>query len=115
MIPVDGWKDLYADLVALIHDSGLRPERFTLGTLRFFPTVQRLANEPESEVFSMVTAHGDPDDRRRVPEHVREAMYCFVMREIKQAFRDFPIGICKETEAMRARIGVDHDLCNCTL
>lgn len=115
MVPVGGWRGAYGNLVREMHFAGLRPERFTLGTLRFFPSVQPNALDGESRVFDVVTDHGDPDRRLRVPADLRVKMYRVVRSEIHDVFGDVPVGLCKETVAVRAAVGVEHTLCNCTI
>lgn len=97
-----------------MHAAGLRPERFTLGTLRFFPSVRPNAFDPGSEVFEVVTDHDDADGRLRVPADLRAAMYQAVRAAIHDVFGDVPVGLCKETVAVREAVGVTHTRCNCT-
>lgn len=115
MVPVGGWKAAYANLIHEMYFAGLRPERFTLGTLRFFPSVQPNAFDGESRVFEVVADHGDPDNRLRVSEDLRAEMYRAVRAEIRDVFGDVPVGLCKETVTVRAAVGVDHTMCNCTV
>jgi spore photoproduct lyase len=115
MVPIREWDGAYRDLVYEMAEAGLRPERFTLGTLRFFPSVQPNAFEPKSAVFYAVTDHDDPDDRLRVPEDLRVRMYRVVRTAICDVFGEVPVGLCKETVAVRKAVDVTHNRCNCTL
>lgn len=112
IIPIQGWRDSYASLVEEI--ANVQPETITIGSLRFFPTLQNHA--PESDVFSFAIDEMDPDGRMRIPFEQRLEMYQHIISLLKSAMPLARIGLCKETEKMHKALGFpgEGQTCNCT-
>lgn len=119
MIPIANWHDQYAQLVEMIADAGVFVERLTLGTLRFYPATKAFAGfwGRDTSVFDYGSCVDGSDNRRRVPHALRMEMYCRTIELLWDAFPNVPVGLCKETVALRDELGFgDRDSqCNCTL
>jgi spore photoproduct lyase len=109
LIPVPGWETAYGEIIAAVNELG--PAVVTIGSLRFFRTL--INHAPPTDAFDYGTDHGDPDNRLRVPQDVREGMYRFCLDRIKC----LRIGLCKETVPMHRRLGLlgGDQSCNCTI
>jgi spore photoproduct lyase len=110
MIPIEGWKDHYGDIIDGIN--GIEPSVVTLGSLRYFKNL--LAHAPkESDVFKYGHDHHDPDGRLRVREELRIEMYRFCLDRLTC----LRVGLCKETEKMHHTLGLPgtNQSCNCTI
>ncbi|WP_309491851.1 SPL family radical SAM protein [Candidatus Hecatella orcuttiae] len=106
MIPVEGWREAYTELADRI--SRLRPERVTLGSLRFFPIVPAHSRRDKS-VFSY-GGERSGDGRIRVPRDTRMEMYRLMVERLE----DVPVGLCKETVDVVKALGLPNK-CNCVL
>jgi len=117
MIPVPRWRDAYGGLAEEIVRARLRPERITLGVLRFFPAVAAVARRrgrPGQEVFSFATSRS-PEGRLRPEPSLRVEMYGFVLRRLHEVLPRLETGLCKEEKAVREAVGIEDAKCNCTL
>lgn len=118
LIPTPDWSVSYSRLIGWVSDAEVKPERWTLGSLRFFTSARILADE---ELETMVKTQGDPDRRYRVDVEQRIRMYRDVINFIRAWFPEPVIGLCKETEGVWKVIQglysnqVLSDQCNCTL
>jgi len=116
MLPVAGWQELYRRLADRV--AALKPERVTLGTLRFFPTVPQYFPEEDREVFRWGTDRRGVDGRYRLPRDLRLAMYLAVGRRLRRGGVKI-IGLCKEEEIIWRELGrlapglFRRDGCNC--
>jgi len=111
MIPLSGWSDSYLRLVDLIYRK-TRPERVTLGTLRFFPSLPHFSRNGR-EVYSFATSRDGPDGRLRLPLETRVEMYDTAMKGLPH----LTVALCKETEEAWRLTSLDSRrcLCNCAL
>lgn len=112
MLPVPNWEQLYYDLARQV--SKLNPERVTLGSLRFFPSVP--PHFKNREVFKWGTERDGTDGRYRLDFDLRRAMYQLVGNALHDHGVN-TIGICKETEPMWKQVPriFDRSGCNCLL
>jgi len=108
MIPIDGWQVMYEHAVDEI--SILKPERVTLGALRYFPVAKVFARKlgRDVSVFDYAVERC-VDGRRRVPKLLRIEMYRTALKRLK-----VPTGVCKETKDVVRLLGL-YQICNCTL
>jgi len=108
IIPVEGWKDFYANLVDMINE--IQPETVTLGSLRFFPTLRNHA--PNSDIFNYGIDEADPDGRMRIPFELRLEIYQHLISRLCNT----RIGLCKETEKVHKVLGLPglKQNCNCS-
>jgi len=119
MIPVEGWKEKYTELMRLIGDLEIKPERITVGSLRYFPTVRtavKSSDRPGKDVFDYGREWTKVDGRLRVDFNTRIEMYRLVLGYIKFYLDKIGFGICKETEKAWEEIGegIPRGVCNCT-
>lgn len=116
IIPVAGWRDTYEELVERLLD--VRPERVTLGTLRYFPNVKSFARKlgRDISVFDYATERSVEDGRFRVHLDERLRVYSTLIERIAGRV---PVGLCKETkrcwDAVAEKYGLAENVCNCTL
>jgi spore photoproduct lyase len=111
MMPTDGWRQDYRVLAEAILER-TRPERVTLGTMRYFPSLPHFSSNGRA-AYAYAT-HLEPiDGRLRVPLNVRVSMY----RALAAELRGIPVALCKETEEAWSLSGLNHQpcVCNCTL
>jgi len=110
MVPVEGWKDDYKQLVEAIFDR-FRPERITLGTLR---GLQSTINHSEDK--SWVKYLGDASGwGKKIEMGLRTEMYSYIIGLLEDEHDFHDIAICKETVEMLERLGFDYVKmrCNC--
>jgi len=110
MVPVEGWKEEYKQLVDAIFER-LRPSRITLGTLRGLQST--INHSPDK---SWVRYLGDPSGwGKKIEMGLRTEMYSYIigLLEDEHDFHDY--GICKETIEMLEKLGIDYTKmrCNC--
>lgn len=108
LVPVKNWAEEYSDLVKLIADMEVKPERVTLGSLRFKPfTAAMVKNSGEEgqELIGYLESEVDVG-RYRVSKTNREMMYLFMARELKQRIPLAEVALCKETEEFRQKLGL---------
>jgi len=103
MLPCSNWREAYLPTVKRIAE--IQPERVTLGSLRYFPSLPRY----HPDFPSMPVKRDGPDGRYRLPYSLRIEMYEFVREHL-----NMPFGLCKETDALHAAVKPD-PRCNCTL
>ncbi len=111
MVPVEGWREHYRELVEEIFRR-FEPDRITLGTLRGLSTTIRCARDT-----SWVKYLDEKSNWGLKPRfEVRLEMYRFVIDLLEEkGFRDY--GLCKETVGMWEALGLDYRgiKCNCLL
>jgi len=123
LIPIPRWQWEYEDFIRVLAALGCRPERITLGSLRYKVGVRRKAAQgrrPGFEVFDFATERTEADGRFRVPAKLRVEMYTKVIEWIDQYLRPInpglEVGLCKETVEVREALGFGPEslMCNCT-
>jgi len=118
MLPINGWQDNYIRLLRYIKRKGADPERFTIGSLRYFNGVKKFSNywDRGDDVWKFASVKDGSDGRYRLSPQIRMQMYSFIAEKIRAMFPDAGVGICKETSSMRKSLGfTDEDtVCNCT-
>lgn len=119
MIPVPNWTEQYARLVEMIVAARVTVDRFTIGSLRFFPATKAFARfwGRDTSVFDYGSGVDGSDKRRRISHTLRVDMYCHMLELLWDAFPNVPVGLCKETLALREEMGFSEQdsQCNCTL
>jgi len=113
VIPVPGWEEAYGRLMTDIL-AACPPERFTFGSLRFFPNVRTYAAKAgrETEVFAYATERTPADGRRRLPLPQRLRIYRHLAALVPEGIS---WGLCKETDECHRAMGITDVVCNCTL
>jgi len=107
MIPVEDWRVMYEHVVDEINI--LKPERVTLGALRYFPVARIFAGKlgRDISVFDYAVERS-VDGRRRVPKLLRLEMYRTALKRLKM-----PAAVCKETRDVVELLRLNQR-CNCT-
>jgi spore photoproduct lyase len=122
IIPTEGWQSHYTAFLEEMAKSKLRPDRITLGSYRVLKrstNIQKILGEefviPLEELEDR--DKGQKQARLRIPLERRIEAYSFLIEKIKKMFPSVEIGLCKENEELRRKMGFsDKDmLCNCTL
>jgi spore photoproduct lyase len=127
VVPCEGWKAGYAETIKRIFVQ-VEPERITIGTLRFekgfydqrhslFKTGPELAGYLD-EMVPMFSPRTVPGKNRPVvgkysfSEDKRAEIFGFVINEIRK-YSSCKIALCKESEALWRRLGLNADKCDC--
>ena len=105
MIPIKNWMELYEDLAKEINN--LKPERITLGSLRFYPVVKAYCRDKSVFNFDFEKS---VDGRWRLKKDLRLKMYRFMLEKLKIK----PVSLCKETVDVVKILGLPQK-CNCVL
>jgi len=107
IVPIEGWKNHYAELVAMMADIPF--SRITLGTLRGLQRTVNFARKlgkdmSWTEYFSTTTKWG-----KKLSNESRLEIYGYLMDLLKPK----PAAVCKETDEMVEQLGIKELRCNC--
>jgi DNA repair photolyase len=107
MLPVANWQDEYAELIDHAY-SLFRPHQWTLGSLRFFPTLPMWTAKVgrSTQVYNFGVEASPEDRRRRLKTPLRLAMYRHAIGLIRWHDVDVPIRLCKETVGMHQALNM---------
>ncbi len=107
MFPLPAWKTEYQKLVELVF-SHFTPDQFTLGSLRYFPTVPAWAGKlgRSTEVYNYGRERSPEDGRYRINRSARQELYEWAIKVISAHGLGLPIRLCKETEAMHRMLNL---------
>jgi DNA repair photolyase len=121
IIPVKTWEKIYSEFLERMAELNFRPERFTLGLYRVLKRCGHIDKILDTEFAVPLDQLQDADEcniqaRLRIPLELRVEVYSFLIERIQDIFPESRIGVCKETNELRNRIGfTDNDTnCNCT-
>ena len=116
LIPVDDWREQYAELVEQIFNAA-RPSRITIGGICSYPTAARLTTARGANCIGRAGAALGrcADGRWRYPAALRAEMYDFLIAQIKHHDPEMDIGLCLEERHVWRQVGLDdhHVRCNC--
>jgi spore photoproduct lyase len=103
MVPILGWETYYKKLVDDIF-STLTPERITIGSLRGLESTIRFCQDRSwvSYLSKDKTGWG-----RKIPDDQRQLMYSTLIDYLKTRYDYSRIGLCKETEVMWKKLGMN--------
>lgn len=107
IIEIKDYKEEYKPVINVINEF-VKPERVTLGSLRFFKNLQ---NYSDSDVFSKAMDNADEDKRMRVELKKRSEIYQYFLENLKIE----EIALCKETLSCHRHLFIKMNRCNCTL
>ncbi|HUT34031.1 MAG TPA: hypothetical protein VNE39_11150 [Planctomycetota bacterium] len=118
MLPVDGWRRHYAELVEAIF-AATSPQRITLGGICSYATALRLtagALGSDNVIARHIEREPSPDGRRRFPRGLRAELYRHVIAEVRRRAPRLPVGLCLEEPEVWHACGLDpsRPTCNCT-
>jgi spore photoproduct lyase len=107
IVPVEGWKEHYAELVRMMDEVPF--SRVTLGTLRGLQRTivfaRRLGKDTSwTDYFGTMTKWG-----KKLSDELRFEIYAFMIDLLKPKTD----AVCKETDEMIARLGLKDLGCNC--
>ncbi len=107
--PLDNYREEYRPIVAVLNEF-LKPERITLGSLRYFKNLPNFAKN--KEVFKYGVDQNDGDNRLRLPLEKRTEIYKWFLDNLQCA----DIALCKETLKCYKVLNLKTNLkCNCML
>jgi spore photoproduct lyase len=127
IVPFEGWRRAYSETIKLIF-SKIRPDRVTLGTLRFeegfynmrstiFTTGPDLRSYLKNmqPMFSAKKIRGSKrpkSGKYSFSEKIRIEIFGFVIDEIKK-YSDCKIALCKESAAVWKKLNMPLSRCSC--
>jgi len=121
IVPFNGWKNAYANTIKRIFEV-VRPERMTLGTLRFEIPFYNMRNSiftaPDlPALVGSMKPMFDKDDKGKIgkysfPENQRVDIFRFAIDEIRK-YSDCDIALCKESADVWNKVGLDLSRCRC--
>lgn len=110
MVPIDGWKESYFQLINSIFEN-LIPDRITLGSLRGLQsTINGCSDKSWVKYLSESSNWG-----RKIEFQTRFKMYSTVIEHLKSKHNYNNVALCKETIAMWNSLKTDYKQikCNC--
>lgn len=121
IIPISGWEAIYGDFLTDLL-SRVRLQRITLGSICSYPQAMRLTEQklgPENSISSQLDRRQSrmSDGRARFPQELREEVYRYLLRTIRQRDADVEIGLCLEEPFMFDSLDMSDSMgrCNCVL
>ncbi len=109
IIEINNYKEEYENVINVLNEF-LKPERVTLGSLRYFKDLPDFS--VDKDVFNHCVDHKDGDGRLRLPLEKRVEIYKWFIDNLK--CKD--ISLCKETVGCHQELGLSTKLkCNCTI
>jgi len=110
MVPIDGWKESYLQLVDLIFEN-LNPERITLGSLRGLQsTINGCSDKSWVKYLTESSNWG-----KKIDFQTRFNMYSEVIEYLKSKYNCEKVALCKETIEMWNSLKMNYKQirCNC--
>jgi len=110
MVPIDGWKESYLQLVDLIFEN-LNPERITLGSLRGLQsTINGCSDKSWVKYLTESSNWG-----KKIDFQTRFNMYSEVIEYLKSKYNCEKVALCKETIEMWNSLKMNYRQirCNC--
>jgi len=108
IIEIVDFKTEYQPVINVINEF-VKPERVTLGSLRFFKNLQNYSED--KELFTKATDNNDQDKRMRIEFNKRVEMYKYFFENLKIE----EIALCKETLSCYRYLFIKMNRCNCTI
>lgn len=117
MVPILDWENHYKQLIDDIF-SKLAPERITIGSLRGLKNTIRFCQDRSWVDYLTKDKTGWG---RKISDDQRQLMYSTLIGYLKTKYNYSQIGLCKETEVMWKKVGMDAGIypywseckCNC--
>jgi DNA repair photolyase len=112
MIPVERWQASYCGFIDEVYEI-FRPAQWTLGSLRYFPTLPMWTGKVgrDRRVYDFPRERSPEDGRWRIPLDMRAEMYGQAMGRIRRHDSNVVVRLCKETEPLYHRLGLQRKGC----
>lgn len=110
IIEIEDFRKEYEPVINVINNF-VKPERVTLGSLRFFKNLQNYSN---SDVFSKAIDNNDEDKRMRIELSKRAEIYQYFINNLKLGCIE-DIALCKETYSCFKLLNKEINRCNCKI
>jgi spore photoproduct lyase len=112
MVPIDGWKLQYGNLLKMIF-SRFKPSRLTIGSLRGLQSTINNARDKSWTVYLGEKSNWG----RKIDAATRFEMYSYLINRLSESYQFTDVALCKETVEMWEKLGLDYKKirCNCTL
>lgn len=108
IIEIKDYKEEYKNVIDVVNEF-VKPERVTLGSLRFFKNLQNFSDE--KELFARAIDNHDEDKRMRIELSKRADMYQHFIDNLKID----DIALCKETLSCYKLMNRKVNECNCMI
>ena len=108
IIEIKDYKEEYKNVIDIINDFA-KPERITLGSLRFYKNLKNFSEE--KEIFEKAIDNNDEDKRMRIELNKRVEIYKYFIDNLN--IKD--IAICKETINCHKLLKRKINKCNCMI
>lgn len=117
ILPVEGWRRRYAELVDALFEAA-EPQRITLGGMCSFPNalaITRQALGAGNLLDRHVARQASADGRRRYPRELRVRLYRHLLEAIRRRAPRLPVGLCLEEREVWEACGLSPHppACNC--
>ena len=120
LIPVDNYLDCYATFLRDLLEA-VPLTRLTIGAICSYPAAAQLMNAKLGQgnrvASNFASQRNAEDGRTRYPFELRRTAYEHLVQTVRSIRPDLEIGLCLETHAMFAALGMQESLgcCNCVL
>ena len=123
MVPVEGWREAYAEAVRKMLGA-VRPSRITLGGICMYRSaLNAMKSRPDATpgllapILDNLQPPAFPRDRFRYVPQVRRELYSHMLRCISEVDPTVPVSLCLETPEVWREVRLDpsDSRCNCLL
>jgi len=114
MVPIEGWRESYLELVDDVFSS-LYPERITLGSLRGLQST--INNCRDKSWVEYLTSGRGSNWGKKVKDSMRYEMYQEIIDYLRDEHGYDKVSLCKETMKIWEKLKLDHKKikCNCIM
>ncbi|MEW6726649.1 MAG: SPL family radical SAM protein [Bacillota bacterium] len=111
MIPFDGWREGYLDVINRLNE--LRPEMVTIGALRASNTLKAHArrNGRDASIFELLKEKDASNFKWRLPQDVQIELFRFAYEHIDGT--RIATALCKEDASIWESVGMSFKGCHC--
>jgi spore photoproduct lyase len=112
LVPIEGWKEHYFELVKMIFDN-FTPERITFGSLRGLQTTIRNASDKSWVIFLTEKSNWG----KKIAFELRYELYSKIINHLRDEYKFTKVALCKETIGLWQKLDMDYTKiqCNCLL
>lgn len=121
IVPLSDWREIYRSFLSWLL-ARVPISRITLGSICSYPQAIRLTelklgkDNPISRNLDG-SGRGSADGRARFPQELREQVYGFLMKSIRQVLPALDVGLCLEAPVTFDALGMRENMgrCNCVV